>query len=630
MIKTEGSWFKDEAGRLLMLRGVNLGGSSKVPFTPDGATHIRERFFDHRQVSFVGRPFPLEEADEHFDRLNAWGMTFLRLLVTWEAIEHAGPGIYDQEYLDYIRAVVQKAAQHDIMLLIDPHQDVWSRFTGGDGAPGWTLEAVGFEMRNFHQTGAAIVHATHSDPFPRMIWPTNGGKLAAATMFTLFFGGSNFAPKTKLGDEPIQDYLQRHYLEAIQQVAQRLRDLPNVIGYGTMNEPLPGYIGWRDLHEPGGILLMGECPSPFQSMLLGEGFPQEIGVCQVTHLGLRRTRTRLLNSEQCRAWRGGSGCIWRQHGVWDLDSTGKPHLLKPDYFTTAGGKPVNFAYDYYRPFANRFARAVRKVHPDTLIFIEAEPESVPPYWEETDAEGIVFAPHWYDGILLMTKTYSPFLGYDFHTKKIVIGCHSVEQSFSQQLEVYKDSANERLGGAPVLLTEFGVPFDINRKKSYRTGDYRIQIKALDRSFRAVEANLLSCILWNYTPDNNNKIGDRWNDEDLSIFSRDQQTNPEDVHSGGRALEAAVRPYPMATAGEPLQLSFDIRKGAFEYEFRHDPEISAPTVVFLPRLHYPDGYLVEISDGEYQVEAEKQQLLYYHNSERSVHKLQITRSPGSQT
>src|SRR5512146_1666832 len=193
MMHIEGSFFKDNQGRTLMLRGVNLGGSSKVPFSPDGATYNRDGFFDHRHLSFVGRPFPLVEADEHFRRLREWGLTFLRFLVTWEAIEHAGPNIYDEDYLDYLHAVIQKAAEYGITVFIDPHQDVWSRFSGGDGAPGWTLEAAGLDMTHFAEAGAAVVHQAQGDPPPRLIWSTNESKLASATMFTLFFAGSDFA-----------------------------------------------------------------------------------------------------------------------------------------------------------------------------------------------------------------------------------------------------------------------------------------------------------------------------------------------------------------------------------------------------------------------------------------------------
>jgi hypothetical protein len=43
-----------------------------------------------------------EKADEHFGRLRAWGLTFIRLLITWEAVEHKGPGQYDEDYVNYL------------------------------------------------------------------------------------------------------------------------------------------------------------------------------------------------------------------------------------------------------------------------------------------------------------------------------------------------------------------------------------------------------------------------------------------------------------------------------------------------------------------------------------------------
>lgn len=166
-VQAKGPWFVDGAGRTLLLRGVNLAGSSKVPYTPNGATHLAAGFLDHRSASFVGRPFPLEQADEHFARLRAWGLTFERLLVTWEAVEHAGPGHYDEAYLRYLRAIVERAAAHGIDVFIDPHQDAWSRWTGGDGAPGWTLEAIGMDLAKLPAAGAAFTHQTAGDSYPQ-------------------------------------------------------------------------------------------------------------------------------------------------------------------------------------------------------------------------------------------------------------------------------------------------------------------------------------------------------------------------------------------------------------------------------------------------------------------------------
>ena len=619
MIRINGPHFIDEHGRTLLLRGVNLGGSTKVPFRPNGATHLRDGFLDHRNVSFVGRPFPLDEADEHLGRLRAWGFNFLRFLVTWEAIEHAGPGEYDEEYLDYVRAVAEAAGGYGLSLFVDPHQDMWSRFSGGDGAPGWTLEAVGFDIARLHESGAAVLHQFYDGPLPRMIWPANESKLAAGTMFTLFFAGNDFAPAVRIAGESAQDYLQRHYFGAIRRLVSRLKDLPNVVGYDTFNEPGKGFIGWPDLTLAGGNVKVGAMPSPYQSMLLGSGYSQAVEVWEAASTGFRRTGSRIENAGRVRAWLPDRGCIWRDNGVWDVGEDGNPRCLRPDYFAARNGRPVDFTRDYYLPFAKRFADTVRSMDPKTMIFVESSPAAPPPEW---DAKNIVYAPHWYDGYVLFMKDYSDWIATNMHAGGVIFTPWYIRRSYAGQMNRFRCWAAERLGNPPVLLGEFGIAFDMRGKKAYRTGDFRPQIRAMDRTLRALDDTLLSGTIWNYTADNTNAHGEGWNDEDLSIFSRDQQRDPQDVNSGGRALEAVVRPYARAVAGALHRMHFDLASRTFECAFRHEPTVTRPTEIYVPNFQYPDGIEVAVSDGQFEHRAEDQILLYRHSAERDVHSIRI--------
>ena len=613
-MRTEGIWFKDDAGRTLILRGVNLGGSTKLPF--DSATHRREKFYDHRNVSFVGRPFPLDEADEHLARLKAWGFTFLRFLITWEAVEHAGPGEYDQAYLDYVYAVVKKAGDYGISVFIDPHQDVWSRWTGGDGAPGWTLEAVGMDITKLAATGTAINHAEHGDPFPRMIWPTNYFKLGAGTMFTLFFAGNDFAPKTLVDGVPVQEYLQSHYIGAVCAVAERLRDLPNVVGYDTLNEPGGGFVGISNLNGVDEFMMrLGAMPTPFQSMLLGSGYTQEVGVYESGQPNPIGSTT--LNARGEKLWRG--ECIWKQNGVW-TDEGGQPRLLHPDHFAQVNGRRVDFNNDYLKPFVLRYTQAIRQIDPDALIFVEAEVGGGHAHWSADDPAGVVNAGHWYDYTALLNKSFNPESSKDFWTGEPVHGRDAVQALFTRQLGVIRQTSSTQMGGVPTLIGEFGVPYDLHEKASYTSGDFDLQAQALDMYFNAMDANLLNCTLWNYTADNTNEYGDLWNGEDLSLFSCDQQDDPDDIHAGGRGLEGAVRPYATKIAGEPLFMKFDLASRIFDFEFRSDPGVGAPTEIFVPALQYPQGYRVEVSDGSYQMDG--QTIIFSHNHNHETHRLTI--------
>lgn len=188
-------------------------------------------------------------------RLRNWGLTFVRLVVPWEALEHAGPGQYDEAYLSYLHSLVSLFPEYGIKCYIDPHQDVWSRHSGGSGAPTWTLTLIGLDIRSFKQTGAAHAHNLHlapGDP-PAKVWPSGMTKLAAATAATVFWAGDVFAPKRRVKrrlhqgqwgqagreDEEVglQVFLQESMCEAFGVLGDRLRDCEAVMGFEVRRLP---------------------------------------------------------------------------------------------------------------------------------------------------------------------------------------------------------------------------------------------------------------------------------------------------------------------------------------------------------------------------------------------------------
>jgi len=95
-------------------------------------------------------------------------------------------GKYDYEYLNYIREVLSLFPLYGMCAFISMHQDVWSRFSGGSGAPAWTLEAIGFDLHKLEDSGAAWLQGVRGGRVPtpqeRGLWPTGYHKLAASTM----------------------------------------------------------------------------------------------------------------------------------------------------------------------------------------------------------------------------------------------------------------------------------------------------------------------------------------------------------------------------------------------------------------------------------------------------------------
>ncbi|MDP3178956.1 MAG: cytoplasm protein, partial [Spirochaetaceae bacterium] len=381
-----------------------------------------------------------------------------------------------------------------------------------------------FKPELLHASGAALLHQEMGKAYPRMSWISNALRLGCATMFTLFFGGDEYAPGIQVEGESVQSYLQNRYLAAMRAIAARVARLPAVIGFGCMNEPSSGWIGVDDLARPTNLpLVIGAVPSPWAAIRAGSGFPAEAEVKAIRALDLRTVDRVVLGSPGLSVWDEEKGCVWRRAGLWELEG-GVPALRDPRALATRrGGGKVDFCADFLKPFVLRFAREIRLAAEGArrfAIFIEGVPNAARPTWGPEDPGPAVDASHWYDDFTLVMKRWTGFVAVDSRSAKVFLGPRRVRRYFIRALAELREWSEKKMSGIPTLLGEFGLPFDLNRRIAYRRGDYSIHEEALSAYYDAVDANLLDSTLWNYSALNVAERGDLWNDEDLSVFSAD--------------------------------------------------------------------------------------------------------------
>lgn len=179
----------DSQGRALILRGTNVDNHAK-----------------HDELHAVDMP---DEEIRLFAR--ELGLNFVRYLVFWSGLEPE-PGVHDEDYLDRIEADLDRFHQEGIYILLDMHQDVYSRRFCCDGAPEWAIRDNG------------------EDFVEQASWFTNYFQPAVQAAFDNFWAYTD-------GDHAD---LQDHYFGTLQKLAKRFRDHPAVLGYDIMNEPHPG------------------------------------------------------------------------------------------------------------------------------------------------------------------------------------------------------------------------------------------------------------------------------------------------------------------------------------------------------------------------------------------------------
>lgn len=335
--------------------------------------------------------------------------------MTWEALAHKGPhpSQLDEDYIAYLYDLLTIAGEIGLKVTVCAHQDVWSRWSGGSGAPRWTFEMAGMNVDNFGPCGSAWVGNRDVSEGKRsvedekvagdFVWPSGYQKLAAATMATLFWAGDTFAWKKRVtppaptegaakafpdafptgpdGLISIQQLLQASYLAAYGRLADILSPLPALIGFEVQNEPHRGYIelySW-DAWDYNTDLHIGLVPTLRQSLALGEGYSQAVNVWEKSWpFPTRKTGVRQVDPKGISVWttkedsteRG--SCLWQSQGVWEWDKDkAKAKILREDYFTndprpsevvnegtlaqTKPGDKVEWYRDCYAPFAKRFA-----------------------------------------------------------------------------------------------------------------------------------------------------------------------------------------------------------------------------------------------------------------------------------
>jgi endoglycosylceramidase len=219
----------DAAGRTVLLRGVNADGlvdyrrpDLRPPYTSDSAAYAGGACpADDPSVEGV----PLCAAD--IPQMQALGFDAIRLNLSWSLLEPQ-PGHIDPIYLDRIAQVVGWARQAGIYVILDMHEDNWSKFiatsasdpclgpfapiSGADGAPLWASAHVAPACA---PGGVAQLSPAVAESFQRLYL--------------------NAPAPDGVG-------LADHYAAVMVALAQRFGSDPAVAGYEIINEPHPGFL----------------------------------------------------------------------------------------------------------------------------------------------------------------------------------------------------------------------------------------------------------------------------------------------------------------------------------------------------------------------------------------------------
>lgn len=213
-IQSDRTHLIDDAGRPRLFRGVNARVEGVFDVT----------FDDGRQRL---EPIP-DFGPEDARQMRELGFNVLRLPVNWSGIEPQRDQ-FDEAYLDRVQAVVDMCKAEGVYVMIDFHQDAYSKEIGEDGAPLWAI------------VPPPTPEQLHEGPLTAEELEAARTSLPVLLAFLSFFSNDD--------DDPIDEELQAEFREMAQHVAERFADEPWVIGYEMFNEPVAELKYLRPFHD---------------------------------------------------------------------------------------------------------------------------------------------------------------------------------------------------------------------------------------------------------------------------------------------------------------------------------------------------------------------------------------------
>jgi hypothetical protein len=232
-------YIADDQGRMVLLHGITPQGLIDFYSTTDPSRSDPSPLYPIDPSAYDGRcpdnsrfihSTPLCQGD--VTAMASLGFNLMRLPLSWSLLEPAR-GKVSQTYIDRIAQVVGWAKSAGLYVIIDMHQNAFSRYVGRPSSP----PLPGGQKPDLNYNTGAPAWATLTDGFPSETYlgqrEINPAVLEANSNFWYDRSG-------------IQD----EYIASIAALAMRFKDDSTVVGYSAFNEPLPGWNlppGFEDL-----------------------------------------------------------------------------------------------------------------------------------------------------------------------------------------------------------------------------------------------------------------------------------------------------------------------------------------------------------------------------------------------